>query len=365
MKNIFYVSGLQDGFILSVIVAFAVVCAVAGLVFLCVKRFRRTNTITPGVGTGTHTRTRKVGAANSVQKTEFLNEEADQGDIQQMIRQFRAGNWSFLLLETEQCRIDICTWYVPEGMCSVTIILKLHGQWKALRKIFSVEQGISMFLACYDRGCLYEDFNGWYDVTTDFPGAVRDVQRSVDGEPPAARPAKTKVRAEGFRRIVVTICIMGIIPAVCSLYLGVQGITAIRPASDYEDMGVHTFSPYRVLPHSVENTSTGRDKRLYPTKTVYVVYYQTSDGTRYQWEVETGNDKDYANQILAAGESVDRRVLSIRETGKYMTVDAELTADTYVVGQQKRHLRMVWLSGGYLVLCLVVWVVGKCCKAKE
>ncbi len=204
MKNIFYVSGLQDGFILSVTIAFAVALAVAGPGFVCVKRFRRTNTITPGVGTGTHTRIRKVGAANSNQKTEFLNEEADQGDIQQMIRQFRAGNWSFLLLETEQCRIDICTWYVPKGMYTVTIILKLYGQWKALRKIFSVEQGISMFLACYDRGCLYEDFNGWYDVTTDFQGAVREVQRSVDGEPPAAHPAKTKVRAEGFGRIVVT-----------------------------------------------------------------------------------------------------------------------------------------------------------------
>lgn len=92
MKNIFYFSGLQDGGILSVIVAFAVVWAVAGLGFLCVKRFRRTNTITPGVGTGTHTRIRKVGVANPNQKTEFLNEEADQGDIQQMIRQFRAGN---------------------------------------------------------------------------------------------------------------------------------------------------------------------------------------------------------------------------------------------------------------------------------
>ena len=358
MKNIFYFSGLQDGFILSVTIAFAVVWAVARLGFVCVKRFRRTNTIAPSAGTSTHTRIRKVAAANSNQKTEFLKEESDRGDIQQMIRQFRAGNWSFLLLETEQCRIDICTWYVPEGMCSVTIILKLHGQWKALRKIFSVEQGISMFLACYDRGGLYEDFNEWYDVTTDFQGAVREVQRSVDGEQPAARPAKTKVRAEGFGRIVVTICIMGIIPAVCSLYLGVQGITTIRPASEYEDMGVH-ISPYRVQPHSVENTSTGWDKRLYPTKTVYVVYYQTSDGMCYQWEVETGNDKDHANQILAAGESVNRRVLSIRENGKYMTVDAELTADTYVAGQQKRYLRMVWLSGGYLVLCLVVWVVVK------
>ena len=75
--------------------------------------------------------------------------------------------------------------------------------------------------------------------------------------------------------------------------------------------------------------------------------------------METSNDKDYANQILAKGESVDRRVLSIKENGKYMTVDADLTADTYVAGQQKRYLWMVGLSGGYLVLCVVVWLVMK------
>lgn len=96
-----------------------------------------------------------------------------------------------------------------------------------------------------------------------------------------------------------------------------------------------------------------------PTKTVYVVYYQTSDDTGYQWKLESSNDKDYANRILAKGESVDRRVLSIKENGKYMTVDAELTADTYAAGQQKRYLWMIGLSGSYLLLCFVVWLVMK------
>ncbi|MBS6517674.1 MAG: hypothetical protein KH353_05710 [Clostridium sp.] len=42
-----------------------------------------------------------------------------------------------------------------------------------------------------------------------------------------------------------------------------------------------------------------------------------------------------------------------------MTVDAELTADTYAAGQQKRYLWMIGLSGGYLVLCFMVWLVMK------
>ena len=174
-----------------------------------------------------------------------------------------------------------------------------------------------------------------------------------------AATRRTGAGIETFTGIVRVIGIMGLILSIACLTLGVKGIATIRPASDYEDMGVHTFSPYKVLPYTVENRATGRDKRNNPTKTVYVVYYQTSDGTGYQWKLETSNDKDYADQILAKGDSVDRRVLSIKENGKYMTVDTDLTADTYVAGQQKRYLWMAGLSGGYLVLCVALWLVMK------
>ena len=60
--------------------------------------------------------------------------------------------------------------------------------------------------------------------------------------------------------------------------MGQNKICFTLPASDYEDMGVHTISPYKVLPHTVENHDSGRDKRNNPTKTVYAVYYQTLDG---------------------------------------------------------------------------------------
>lgn len=187
----------------------------------------------------------------------------------------------------------------------------------------------------------------------------RPVSVDTTGQLPVATPKRTGAGIERFTGIVRVIGIMGLILSITCLALGVKGIVTIRPASDYEDMGVHIFSPYKVLPHTVENHATGRDKRNNPTKTVYVVYYQTSDGTGYQWKLESSNDKDYANQILAKGKSVDRRVLSIKENGKYMTVDAELTADTYAAGQQKRYLWMIGLSDSYLLLCFVVWLVMK------
>ena len=136
----------------------------------------------------TNPQIRKVGAAGPDQKTAFINETASDADLQRMIDRFRAGDWPFLLLETEQCRISINTLDAPEGNCAVTIILKLHGQWKALTKAFPTELGVSMLLDCYEQGCLYQDFNGWYDATDNFQNSVRDVRNSVEEAPSALRP---------------------------------------------------------------------------------------------------------------------------------------------------------------------------------
>lgn len=190
---------------------------------------------------------------------------------------------------------------------------------------------------------------------------------SADGtrQPSFVRPKRTVAWKEKLTGIIRVVGVIGLVLSMAFLYVGVKGIATVRPASGYEDMGVHTFYPYQALPTSVENTSTGRDKRLNPTKTVYVIDYKTLDGSGYQWYVNTGNSKSEANRILAAGESVERRVLSIKETGKYITVGAELTADTYVEGQKQRYFWMVGLSGGYLVLCLAGWVIMKQSQKKN
>ena len=135
----------------------------------------------------TNPQIRKVGATGPDQKTAFINETASDADLQRMIDRFRAGDWPFLLLETEQCRISIRTLYAPEGKCAVTIILKHHGQWKALTKAFPTELGVSMLLDCYEQGCLHRDFNGWYDATADFQNIVQDVRNSVEEASSAVR----------------------------------------------------------------------------------------------------------------------------------------------------------------------------------
>ena len=70
-----------------------------------------------------------------------------------------------------------------------------------------------------------------------------------------------------------------ILTAVMS-YLSVKGMLTIPSANSYQDNGTHTFEPYQVLPVQVQNTSAySRDRRMNPTKTVYMVYYRATDGS--------------------------------------------------------------------------------------
>ena len=144
--------------------------------------------------------------------------------------------------------------------------------------------------------------------------------------------------------------------AIACLYVGVQQFSRIRPAASYEDMGVHRFSPYRALPTQVKNTATGRQGRLHPTKTVWLVYYKATDGILYEWK-KSVSSRTEAESIVSGGEIVERRVLSIKNTSKYITIDSKLTARNYVAKQRGIYGMMIGISIVDLIGCVVVKVV--------
>lgn len=90
-----------------------------------------------------------------------------------------------------------------------------------------------------------------------------------------------------LKTIIPVAGILLLILSAASLYVAVQALLEIRPAEDYEDIGVLTFQPYDVLPVQVQNTgASNRDRRMNPTKTVYMVYYRATDGSGYKWSDE-------------------------------------------------------------------------------
>lgn len=140
--------------------------------------------------------------------------------------------------------------------------------------------------------------------------------------------------------------------SLASFYSGVKGITNLRPVSAYTDMGVHTFSPYKVYPVSERDKTTGHGRRFNRKKTVYMVYYKTPERTGYKWTVKESTKKG-ADKILSERKKVNRRVLFIKEVKKYITVDENLTAETYIKEKKGYYTKLIVFSTLYFMFCII------------
>ena len=137
-------------------------------------------------------------------------------------------------------------------------------------------------------------------------------------------------------------------------YLAIRNLAGLHSADSYEDKGIYTFSPYQVLPVQVKNTgASGRYRRMNPTRTVYMVYYRTEDGSGYRWSKQALT-RESGQKIVEEGVSIARRVLSIPDEGTYITVEPEQTAGEYSAGLRQRYIIVLSLSAGYIMLYLLL-----------
>ena len=174
--------------------------------------------------------------------------------------------------------------------------------------------------------------------------------------------SKTGGRAMAkLKSIVFVAGVMLLILAAAVGYLSIKYLAAILPADSYEDKGVYTFSPYQVLPVQVQNTgASGRDRRMNPTKTAYMVYYRDTSGSGYQWS-QQALTRELGQEIVDAGAAVERRVLSVPADRSYITVEPGQTAESYTAGLRQKYITALVLAGAYVILyaaawCVVVWL---------
>ena len=152
--------------------------------------------------------------------------------------------------------------------------------------------------------------------------------------------------------------ILLLILSAASLYASVQALSAVRPVEDYEDRGIFTFQPYDVLPVQVQNTgASSRDRRMNPTKTVYMVYYRDTSGSGYQWS-QQALTRELGQNVVDAGAAVERRVLAIPADRSYITVEPGQTAESYTAGLQQKYITALVLAGAYVLLYAVAWCVA-------
>lgn len=95
-----------------------------------------------------------------------------------------------------------------------------------------------------------------------------------------------------LKPFITAVGVMLLLAAVTMGYFSAQRLSSIIPASGYEDKGVYSFVPVRVLPVQVENTgATGRARRMNPTKTVYMVHYRDTGRKGYQWKFQAATQE--------------------------------------------------------------------------
>lgn len=103
-------------------------------------------------------------------------------------------------------------------------------------------------------------------------------------------------------------------------------------------------------------SSSGRDRRMNPTKTIYKVYYRATDGSGYQWS-EQAITRELGQEIVDAGDAVERRVLVIPTDRSYITVEPDQTAESYTAGLRQRYITTLVLAGAYVLLYVAVWCI--------
>ena len=161
-----------------------------------------------------------------------------------------------------------------------------------------------------------------------------------------------KVKSIGF-----VAGLMLLILAAVMIYLSAKGLFTIPAADSYQDNGTHTFEPYQVLPVQVQNTSAySRDRRMNPTKTVYMVYYRATDGSGYQW-TDRAITRELGQETVKEGVPVTRRVLSIPSERTYITVEPDQTAESYTAGLRQKYVLALALSAAYILVYFVIWGV--------
>lgn len=175
---------------------------------------------------------------------------------------------------------------------------------------------------------------------------------AAEGDPSMKKEQEQKPRAESgqwLRRVRHwggILGILGLILALASILAAGKGYLALPPAENYVDTGIFSFVPQRVYSTQEEYQIKIAGSWKTRTRTVYVVeYYSTEGGYGYR---QPASGKAEGNQLLGEGTSLQRRVLSLADTGEYITIPAHQTAASYTHQYQYRYMAI--FAGGVLYL---------------
>lgn len=138
------------------------------------------------------------------------------------------------------------------------------------------------------------------------------------------------------------------------LIVGLNKVSQILPSSAYEDKGVHTFMPYKVI--STTKKTYVNHRRV--ERSVYKLKYLAADGSRYQATRNVAS-RNTGQQMINQKESLELRVFSIIDKHQYITVDPSYTIQSYVHRQSQIYYGIVAGSAIYLGMSILIWSIRR------
>lgn len=187
-------------------------------------------------------------------------------------------------------------------------------------------------------------------------------QAKANGNSKAADKLASTKKGGGFGKFIAY---ASAVLLVFAMVIGISGWNQRRvlpAAADLEDMGVHTFRPYQVLPYTVKNTGSARNRRTNPTRTVYMVTYNADDGSGYRFRYKVSSQSE-GQELIEANNVVEKKVLHNKKKETQLYIEADQSINEYLAEQKNQSNQKLLICIAYVifyVVCLgVVWAKKK------
>ena len=132
--------------------------------------------------------------------------------------------------------------------------------------------------------------------------------------------------------------VMLLILSAVMAYLSIEELSAMLPADSYTDRGVYTFAPYEVASEQVKNTSaSSRERRMNPTKTVYIICYRDIGGNGYRWQERTVTP-EMGQAVVDAGNHGEGRGVWNSDPGTFHSLEAHGKGQSFDGGFRPRDI---------------------------
>lgn len=165
-----------------------------------------------------------------------------------------------------------------------------------------------------------------------------------------ASPKRSK-----WHSFITMVSIALLLVAIGAIKAGLDLMEGLRSADEYQDQGVKTFVATHVVALQEETHGTSSMRRRNPTHTVYYLEYRAQEHSGWRYRDKMG--KSLGEQRIKDGATVQRRVMTIKDTNRYVTTEVDETPESFAHSEHSYAQILVGLGSAYIASYLTYLIL--------